>query len=102
MNDGDWKHSSSSGLVFVLDAAADYPFVNQTTFIEYYLINLSYLTSDNVGRKNRSLRDRTLDTYLQKEFKYRTRSINSTAEQKKEADKRLNTGLNSYLESTIQ
>lgn len=48
MNDGDWKHSLSSGLVFVLDAAADYPFVNQTTLIEYYLINLSYLTLDAV------------------------------------------------------
>lgn len=42
------ENSSPSGLVFVLDAAADYPFVNQTALIEYYLINLSYLTSDSV------------------------------------------------------
>lgn len=51
MNDGDWKRSPSSGLVFVLDAAADYPFVNQTTLIEYYLINLSYLTLAGIKKK---------------------------------------------------
>lgn len=51
MNDGDWKHSSPSGLVFVLDAAADYPFVNQTTLIEYDLINLSCLTLDSNAKK---------------------------------------------------
>lgn len=37
--------------MFVLDAAADYPFVNQTTLIEYDLINLSCLTSDSNGKK---------------------------------------------------
>lgn len=45
-NEWRWlKTALSSSLVFMLDAAADYPFVNQTTLIEYYLINLSYLTS---------------------------------------------------------
>lgn len=47
MNDGDWNQPDEY-FVFVLDAATDYSFVNQTTLIEYYLINLSYLTSDAV------------------------------------------------------
>lgn len=39
MNDGDWKHatsSSPSSLAFVIDAAADYSFVNQTVLIELF------------------------------------------------------------------
>lgn len=47
MNDGDWNLLEEC-FVFVLDAATDYSFVSQTTLIEYYLINLWYLTSDAV------------------------------------------------------
>lgn len=63
MNDGDWNQLDE-WFVFVLDAATDYSFVNHTTLIEYYLINLSYLTSDTVIESGRKMdcRERKLVT----------------------------------------
>lgn len=60
----------------MLDAAADYPFVNQTTLIEYYLINLSYLTLAGIEKKakkkNESQKESEFDLVVRNDVINRT------------------------------